>query len=134
MNRYVFLLSIVYILVSCKSSPVQTKISSCDSLIIDFKYPDTDSIIHTVVATDKKAIRRLGDFMNGKEVSNIRCGHDGNMRFYSDGVMVLPVVFEFKKDSCRQFLFDLDGKTINTNMSKEAADFLQSLEDGKSEY
>ena len=122
-------------LFSCgKQSAISKKLSGSDSLVITFNAPNSDSILSMVTTTEKKAIRKLSGFLNGKATEPKDCGYDGNMVFYQNGSEVLPVIFTYSIDSCHRFLFGLDNKTMSTKMSKEAADFLKSLAEGRGWY
>lgn len=110
------------------------KLKGCDSLVISFNYPNTDSVVQTVNTTERKAIRKLLQFVDNKETEQYKCGYDGTMTFYIQGKMVLPVVFKYSEEGCRHFLFDQDNKLRSTKMSNEAADFLKSLAEGKNWY
>lgn len=123
------------LLFSCgNQSAVSKKLSGTDSLVITFNVPDSDSIINAVSSTDKKAIRKLSGFLNGKATEQKECGYDGNMKFYQNGSVVLPVVFKYSLDSCRRFLFELDNKVMTTKMNNEAVSFLKSLGEGRGWY
>ena len=102
--------------------------------MITFDSPNSDANTRTVSAVDKKAIRKLIGFVDGKETEKFKCGYDGNLIFYKDGNEILPVVFKYKEKNCEHFLLEIDGKLISTKMSGEAVDFLQSLEQGKTWY
>jgi len=122
-------------LFSCANqSAISKKLSGSDSLVITFNVPNSDSVIKTVNTTEKKAIRKLAGFMNGKKAGEGACGFDGNMTFYSKGEVLLPVIFQYSQESCRHFLFEMDNKVMNTTMSNEAVDFLKSLSGGNSMY
>ena len=123
-------ITIAVFLFSCGSkSAISKKLSGSDSLVITFNVPNSDSVIKTVSTTEKKAIRKLTGFMNGKKGEEGICGFDGNMIFYSKGEILLPVVFQYNEEGCRHFLFEMDNKVMNTKMSNEAVDFLKSLSD-----
>jgi hypothetical protein len=128
------LLVLTFIVCSCSQTAVSKKLSGSDSLVINFNKPDVDSIIKTVTTTEKKAIRKLIHFVDGKETENLKCGFDGILVFYKQGQELPPIVFKYKKDDCRHFLMEVDGKVISTKMSREAADFLQSLEENRTWY
>lgn len=122
-------------LFSCgNQSAISKKLSGGDSLVITFNVADSDSILNIVSTTEKKAIRKLAGFLNGKTTEQKDCGFDGNMIFYQNGLPILPVVFKYSLDSCRWFRFGLDNKTMSTKMSNEAADFLKSLAEGRGWY
>jgi len=95
---------------------------------------NSDSIIKTVTTTENNAINKVVDFIDGKPAKEFECGYDGNLIFFFKGQTILPVVFKYKEKDCRHFLFQLDGKVISAKMSNEAADFLESLEQGKFFY
>jgi hypothetical protein len=132
MRITIFLLSLL--LISCNQSAIGKKLSGSDSLVINFNEPGSDAINKTVAATEKTAIRKLAGFMDGKASDTMKCGYDGNMIFYSKGEEIMPVVFKYKDKNCRIFLYEMDGKTISTVMTNEAADFLESLEAGRLFY
>ncbi|MFZ9386963.1 MAG: hypothetical protein ACO25B_03710 [Chitinophagaceae bacterium] len=122
------------LLFACSRSAVVKKLAGCDSLVITYNVPDTDSVIQTVSTTETKAIQKLARFLDGKSIEPRSCGFDGNMIFYKGGRAVLPAVFSYSREDCRQFWFDLDNKTGSTRMSNEAIDFLKSLLAGSSYY
>jgi hypothetical protein len=74
------------------------------------------------------------DFVDAKPAEEFKCGYDGNLIFFSKGQAILPVVFKYKEKDCRHFLFELDGKLVIAKINNEAADFLESLEQGKIFY
>jgi hypothetical protein len=125
---------IVLITANCKNSAVAKKLSGSDSLVITFNAPNSDSIIKTVSTTEKNAINKVIDFIDAKPTEELKCGYDGNLIFFSKGQVILPIVFKYKEQGCRHFLFESDGKLISTKMNNEAADFLESLEQGKLFY
>jgi len=102
--------------------------------VISFNYPNTDSVVQTVNTTERKAIRRLLQFVDSKETEQYKCGYDGTMTFFIQGKLVLPVVFKYSEEGCRHFLLDDDNKLRSTKMSNEAADFLKSLAEGRNWY
>ena len=121
-------------IVSCGPTGLAKKYRGCDSLVITFNRPGTDSVVNIVTTTEKKAIRKLLGYMDGKEKGRDSCAFDGNMAFYIQGKLVLPVVFKFREKNCREFLFEQENKMQCTKLSSEAADFLNSLEAGKDFY
>lgn len=134
MKKILLLLFGSSFLLSCNNSSLSKKLKGSDSLVISFNYPNTDSVVQTVNTTEQKAIRRLLQFVDGKETEQYKCGYDGTMTFFIQGKLVLPVVFKYSEEGCRHFLFDEDNKLRSTKMSNEAADFLKSLAEGKSWY
>jgi hypothetical protein len=134
MKKMIFLLFGSLFLLSCNNSSLSKKLKGSDSLVISFNYPNTDSVVQTVNTTERKAIRRLLQFVDSKETEQYKCGYDGTMTFFIQGKLVLPVVFKYSEEGCRHFLFDEDNKLRSTKMSNEAADFLKSLAEGKNWY
>lgn len=132
--RIALLSSAAVVLLSCGSSAVGKKLKGCDSLVITFNAPNSDSVINTVSTTDTKAISKLARFMEGKADEMYKCGYDGNMIFFKAGRQVMPVVFKYSEEGCRHFLFDLDNKVVSAKMSNEAANFLESLAEGRNWY
>ena len=118
----------------CRQSGFMKKYKNCDSLVVSFTAPGTDSIVSTASTTETAAIRKLLGFADGKEVPRASCGFDGNLAFYTQGRLVLPVIFKFRDADCRYFLLE-DGNLLHSRaMSNEAVDFLKSLEGGKNYY
>lgn len=133
--RTIPVIVIVWLVGSCSgNSDVSKKLSGCDSLVVNFYAPQSDSIVKSVAATEKKAIQRLSDFVSAKETELFKCGYDGSLHFFEKGKMVSDVSFKYANDSCRHFLLDVKGELIATKMSQEAADFLKSLSGGKEVY
>jgi hypothetical protein len=132
----IFFLSVIVILVSCSGggSAISKKLAGSDSLVITFNAPFTDSVLKTVSTDNTKAIQKLAGFMKGKTTELFKCGYDGNLQFFRNGQLILPVVFKYTEEGCRTFLYDLDNKVISTEMSNEAVDFLKSLTEGKNSY
>lgn len=113
---------------SCSTSAVQKKLKGCDSLVVTFNKPSSDSIISQVNTTETNAIHKMARFLDGKTFADYsQCGFDGNMLFFKGGKQVMTVVFRYTDKSCRHFLFDLDNKVMSTSMNSEAADFLSGL-------
>ena len=129
-----FSLLALFLFSSCTDSPISKKLSGSDSLVINFKEQINDSVTKTVTTIERNAIRKLIRFVDARSAEEYKCGYDGNLTFYVDGGAILPVVFKYKEADCRHFLFELDGKLMSTKMSKEAADFLGSLEIGSNQY
>ena len=121
-------------LLACSHSELHKKLSGSDSLVINFNLEGTDSVIKTVATTENNAINKLIGFVDSKAEKPLKCGYDGNLIFYSAGKAIMPVVFKYKGPDCRLFLYELNGLKKRTMMSQEAADFLESLEEGRNYY
>jgi hypothetical protein len=142
--KTIFFVIVAVFLFSCGNpSAISKKLSGSDSLVITFNVADSDSVLNIGSTTEKKAIRKLSGFLNGREIEQSQCGYDGNMKFYKNGSEILPVIFKYSNDSCRQFLFELparlnnsggDNKVMSTSMSNEATGFLKSLGEGRGWY
>jgi len=119
-----FLSVLAVALFSCSESAIHKKMSSCDSLVIEFYSPHSDSIIKTFEATGQNAIRKMAGFVDGSTSAEFKCGYDGHLVFYSGGKAQLPIMFQYREPDCRHFLYESDGKTKSTKLNQEAADFL----------
>lgn len=129
--KFIFLAVFIY---GCGNSVVSKKLEGSDSLVIHYYAQGTDSTIKTINTTQKTAIRRLVDFIASKETETSKCGFDGNLVFFKDNKVILPVIFQYRNKDCSQFTMEIDGKTISTRLSNEAFDFFTSLDQGKSYY
>lgn len=119
---------------SCSSkSPIAKQLAGCDSLMITFNVPGTDSVLNIVSTTDTRAISKLAGYLGSKEQPKPDCGFGGNMLFFKGGQQVLPVVFQTTKD-CSYFMYEMENKLRYTKVGGEAGKFLKSLNEGKNWY
>ena len=134
--RTVFFLTSSIIIISCGGSGSERskQLSASDSLVINFNVPQTNNIEKTVTTTEKKAIKKLAGYVDGKSTENYKCGYDGTLMFYKQGVLVNDVSFNYSGEGCRHFIMKVDDHLAATTMSNEAADFLKSLAEGKGWY
>lgn len=127
--------SLSFLIVACSdSSAVSKQLSDSDSLVIQFNTPQTNTIAKTVSTTETKAIKKLTRFVDAKTSEVYKCGYDGNLMFYSKGVLAGDVAFNYSGAGCQHFIIEIDGKMVPTQMSNEAVDFLKSLSEGKNWY
>ena len=133
--RVLFLVVLTGLLLSsCASkSPIARQLAGCDSLMITFNVPGTDSVQNMVTTTDTRAIAKLAGYLGGKELPKPDCGFGGNMLFFKGGQQVLPVVFQSTKE-CSYFMFEMENKLRYTKVGGEAGKFLKSLNEGKNWY
>ncbi len=133
--RVLFLVVLTGLLLSsCASkSPIARQLAGCDSLMITFNVPGTDSVQNMVTTTDTRAIAKLAGYLGGKEQPKPDCGFGGNMLFFKGGQQVLPVVFQSTKD-CSYFMYEMENKLLYTKVGGEAGKFLKSLNEGKNWY
>lgn len=131
--RTIFL-SFVILFCSCNHSAISKQLSGADSLVINFNDPQTNTIKKTVATAEKNAINRLSEFADGKTAELYKCGYDGNMIFFAKGEKKMDISFQYSIDSCRHFIFEMNGELKATKMSNEAVDFLKSLAEGRSSY
>ena len=130
--QYGLLISSIF-LVSCSNSS-NNPLASSDSLAIQFKSIQSGEVIKMVSTRDEKAIRKLADFINSKADKEYKCSYDGMLSFYSNGMPVGHISFNYSQQGCHHFS-QTQGDTIKTTkMSNEAADFLKGLAEGKSWY
>lgn len=109
--KFLFPSVIIVLLVSCgNQSAIGKKLSGSDSLVITFNKPNTDSVINMASTTEKKAIRKLAGFLNGKETKQDSCGFDGNMIFFSKGEILQTVIFQYNDANCRIFFLNWNTK------------------------
>ncbi len=134
--RVILLFTTVIILASCggSDSAVGKQLSGSDSLVINFNTPQTNNIEKTMTTTESKAIKKLIRFTNGKAGEAYKCGYDGNLMFYKNGVLMGDVSFNYSGNGCHHFIILVNDELTPTTMSNEAADFLKSLAEGKGWY
>lgn len=135
MRTFIFLF-IVIILVSCSGagSVINKQLSGSDSLVINFNTPQSPTVNKTVTTTEKTAIKKLINYVDSKTTEAYKCGYDGNLLFYKKGVLTGDVSFNYSGDGCHHFIMEVNGKLTPTTMRNEAANFLQSLAEGKGWY
>ena len=120
---------------ACKpSSPTYKLLSTCDSLVINFNEPNSNILARTVTTTNPIAVEKLARFVDAKSTGFSKCGYDGNLMFYKEGILSSDVSFNFSGDGCHHFIMYLGNQLHATEMSNEAADFLKSLSEGKDWY
>ena len=119
---------------SCGRTPVEAKLLPAREVDIVFLTPEMDAVTKNVKTDNAAAIRKLVDFIDARPADSFDCGYDGKMLFLLEGKEIQEIDFKFKGTGCRHFSFELDGKPMHTRLSNEAADFLESLETGKSFY
>jgi hypothetical protein len=134
MMKLPVLLIAIVLLSSCSDTGEGKQFSGSDSLVINFNAPGTNNIEKTMTTTENKAIKKLAGFINGKATGAFKCGYDGNLMFYQQGLLLGDVAFNFSGEGCHHFILSKDGKLTPTAMSNEAADFLRSLAEGKGWY
>ncbi len=135
--RTLLFLSLLVLLFSCgPESEVYRQLNGSDSLVIHFNEPATHLIARSVHTTDSKAIRQLIRFVDDKTIPARYCTFDGSLLFYEQEKLTGEVAFHFREDSCRQFVIRLNdrGELRSLKLGREAADFLQSLSEGKNWY
>ncbi len=119
---------------SCKQSAIKLSFSSADSLVIHFKDEQAGVVTKTIQTTESKAINRMIEFIDAKEIEQLKCGYDGKMFFYHKRQKIQEVDFKMRDDSCNHFAFVLNGNLMSTKMNSEAVDFLDALEKGMPYY
>jgi len=134
MRKILICLLVIFSFCSCKQSAIKQNFSSADSLVIHFKDEQAGIVIKTVQTTESKAINRMIEFIDAKEMEQLKCGYDGKMFFYAKGQKIQEVDFKMKNDSCNHFAFLVNGNLMSTKMSGEAIDFLNALEQGMPVY
>lgn len=133
--RFLFLLLSSIGLLSCSGggSAIHKQLAGADSVVIQFNAPQTNLVEKTISATDKVAIKKLIQFVDGKPGEAYKCGYSGNLQFFTQGKLAADFSFNYE-EGCRHFIQLKDDQLQPTVMSNEAADFLKSLAAGKSWY
>lgn len=126
-------LSVLIIFTSCTSAVVN-KMADADSLVIEFKDVINKTVLKTVSTNNKAAIHKIIGFVDAAADEHYKCGYDGKLIFFMQGQAIQYIDFMRKDAHCRHFSFLLDDKLMSTKMNNEAADFLESLEQGKNYY
>ena len=135
MKIFGFLAIVLFFLAACSGgSAVSKQLAGSDSLVINFNEPQTNNIEKTMTTTESKAIKKLAGYVDGKKAEEYKCGYDGNLVFYKDGILLGDVAFNYSGNGCRHFIQSVDGKLSSSIMSNEAADLLKSLAEGKGWY
>ena len=135
MKIFGFLAIVLFFLAACSGgSAVSKQLAGSDSLVINFNEPQTNNIEKTMTTTESKAIKKLAGYVDGKKAEEYKCGYDGNLVFYKDGLLLGDVAFNYSGNGCRHFIQSVDGKLSSSTMSNEAADLLKSLAEGKGWY
>lgn len=133
--KQIIFIAFIFILASCgNKSALSKQLSGSDSLVINFNTPQSNTIEKTMTTTEKKAIQKLSNYVDGKASEAYKCGYDGNLMFYKKGTLVGDVSFNYSGDDCRHFIMLLNDELAPTTMSNEAVNFLQSLKEGKGWY
>lgn len=127
-------IAVLAFLISCSNSS-NNPFSSSDSLAIQFKSIESGNATKTVGTRDEKAIRKMADFISGDPDKEYKCSYNGTLSFYTKGMLIGDVSFNYSVDGCHHFLQTHGGEALkSTKMSNEAADFLKGLAEGKSSY
>jgi hypothetical protein len=133
--RWFILVSFIFVVSACNRSAIQDQVAGSDSLVINFNEPNSNDIVaRTVATTESNAIGRLSQFLGGKKTELFKCGFDGNMIFFANGVKKADIAFKFSEEVCRHFMYSSNGDLTAIQMSAEAADLLRSLSEGKTWY
>ncbi|MDZ4793278.1 MAG: hypothetical protein SGI83_03285 [Bacteroidota bacterium] len=135
MRLTLFLVAVMFLASCSKSgSAISSQLSGSDSLVINFNKPQTNTIEKSVMTIEGKAIKKLSGFVDSKTAEAYKCGYDGNLMFYRQGILAGDVAFNYSGDGCHHFILSVGDKLNPTTMSNEAADFLKSLAEGKNWY
>ena len=124
--RSLLLITLTFLIFSCKHTAVEEKLYSADSVMVQFFDDKSGMIYNAVTSTEKAAIKKLASFMDSRAVTPIKCGSSGKVQFFSKHQLILDATYIDKTD-CRYFSYEVEGKLQHVAMSNEAADFLKSL-------
>lgn len=133
--RLLFIVFLGIAMFSCSSeSNINNQLTGCDSLVINFNEANTNNIANSVSTTERKAIKKLVNFVDSKTTDTYQCGYDGNLMFYKKGYLAGDVAFNYSGDGCHHFIQKINDSLTSTVMSNEAVNFLKSLSQGKDWY
>lgn len=132
--RFILPVLLLSFLASCSGSGSSNHLAGTDSLVINFNNKESNTISNTINTTETKAIKKIRQFVSGKQAEEYKCGYDGNILFYDGDKLLADISFNYSGEGCRHFIQLIDGKLNSTAMSNEAADFLRSLAEGKNWY
>jgi hypothetical protein len=125
------LLFVAFSFLACQSS-VQQSLADSDSLVIRFN-ASSSFAERTISTTNKTAIKKLANLIEGEAIRKMSCGFDGMLFFYSNDTQKDSVLFNYSEKGCR-FFHPIDNNAQPVKMSDEAAAFLQALHKGQSWY
>lgn len=135
MKSPLLLLLTVFLLASCTNETEEGLARAGAIAVVFYGSPGgSENILgpenKVVEATDKKAIRKLADFVSGKEGVKKNCTADGAIFFIYDKNTSVKADFHLLPD-CRYFTYTINGVPHTTAMTNEAADFLEALKRGQ---
>jgi hypothetical protein len=125
------LLFLIVVFNSCKQSPLATSLAETDRLIIHFI--DQGKIIKTVTTEEQTAIKKMVYALGKGEAKSTACDINGRMIFYRNDTELQQVEFNNTPD-CMFFTFSFDNQQSFSSMTKETANFLQSVKQGLDFY
>ena len=72
-----FFMGLLFFASCSNNSAISKKLSGCDSLVINFT-----TAIKSVTTTEKKAIKKISQFVNGKKAGEYKCDYTGSLYFF----------------------------------------------------
>ena len=125
--KWLLIITLTISFLSCKQTAVEEKLSTTDSVMVQFFDDKSGMIYNAVTSTETSAIRKLVSFLDSRSVTPMKCGSSGKVQFFSKHQLILDATYINKGEQCRYFSYELEGKLQHVGMSNEAADFLRSL-------
>ncbi len=131
-----FTLYILFLLgYGCNSNKIKDGLNKADTMTIHFfKNSLPDSVLKIVRTTSTEAIDKFANYIAYKAIKERPCAIDGDIVFSKANLPIALVRFNALNGSCRQFIFDYQGKHYATRLGNEAADLLTALWAGKPFY
>ncbi|GAC1418429.1 MAG: hypothetical protein NVS1B13_04280 [Flavisolibacter sp.] len=119
----------------CSTNKIKEDLNKADTITIHFfKNSLPDSVLKIVRTTNTVTINKLATFIAYKEIKEMPCVVDGDIEFFKADHILALVRFNTLNGSCRQFIFDYNGRHYATRVGNEVADLLTALWAGKSFY
>src|SRR5262245_60074955 len=128
--KVVLILMVAASFVACNKSNKAfiDKVANADSVAINYFTGDgrVDSVVAVRVIKDKQQIAHLTTYIVGASTSEYKCGYDGSLHYFKNGVVLQDVDFRMNDAQCMHFSFLLDGKVQATTLSPEAKQLLEA--------
>jgi hypothetical protein len=116
---------------SCNDTGKQFKErnAGADSIAINFFKTggNMDTVTAVKIIRNKTTIDELTAIIGASATSiNDKCGFEGSIHFFKNDRVIQDVFFS-SSESCRQFLFRLNGRDAATELDDTAREFLSAL-------
>lgn len=87
-----------------------------------------DTVLAVKIVKDKKAVEQFAFFISEEEENEIKqCGYDGSIHFFKNNVVAQDIDFRMNDVHCMFFTAKYQGKVLQTVLSPEAKQLLESV-------